>query len=195
MAGRLLREPCLQNSLADRALDDGFMQMVPPTLARGRVDVQARGREHPLPRPLAPGVRILPAERPRQLDPARASGEVALVQRSRPLDVPRVEEAGLLRRRRPGFPGYPPRPSTTGRSRIPKGDGSLGANHRQFPRSQERKRDGSVTQDDHPKSWDGTLWASGERPSTRVARTETTLSCCCTIPSTRRKGSVTSAIR
>src|SRR5207245_5308561 len=43
----------------------------------------------PLPRPLAPGVRILPAERPRQLDPARASGEVALVQRSRPLDVPR----------------------------------------------------------------------------------------------------------
>src|SRR3989454_11676938 len=89
MAGRLLREPCLQDSLADRALDDGFMQMVPPTLARGRVDVQARGREHPLPRPLAPGVRILPAERPRQLDPARASGEVALVQRSRPLDVPR----------------------------------------------------------------------------------------------------------
>src|SRR3989442_15247703 len=106
-----------------------------------------------------------------------------------------LEESGLLRRRRPGYPGNPPRPSTTGRSHIPKGDGSLGANHRQFPRSQERKRDGSVTQDDHPKSWDGTLWASGERPSTRVARTETTLSCGCTIPSTRRKGSATSAIR
>src|SRR2546426_3519125 len=83
-----------------------------------------------------------------------------------------VEEAGLLRRRRPGFPGNPPRPSTTGRSRIPKGDRSLGANHRQFPRSQERKRDGSGTQDDHPKSWDGTLWASGERPPPRARGTK-----------------------
>src|SRR2546427_3357286 len=65
----------------------------------------------------------------------------------------------------------------------------------------QRKRGGSVmqdersTQEDQPKSWDGTLWASGERPSTRVALTETTPSCCCRIPSTRRNGSVTSVRR
>src|SRR2546428_13339963 len=67
-----------------------------------------------------------------------------------------VEEAGVLRRRRPGLPGNPPRPSTTGRSRIPKGDGSIGANHRQFPRSPERERGRPVEPNDHPQTWDRT---------------------------------------
>src|SRR2546427_13266233 len=104
-----------------------------------------------------------------------------------------VEEAG--RWRRSGFTDKRERPFPTEYGRIPKGGRLLGGNHRQFPGLSRIIGRARRAQRDHPKSWDGTLWASGERPSTRVARTETTPSCCCTIPSTRRNGSVTTGRR
>src|SRR5262249_49050516 len=43
------------------------------------VDVESRGRKHPLPGPLAARVRILPCQRPRKLDPAGARSKIASV--------------------------------------------------------------------------------------------------------------------
>src|SRR5262249_17802272 len=47
----------------------------------------------------------------------------------------------------------------------------------------------------YPKSCDGTWWPSDGRPRTLRARTETTPSCRCAMPSMRRYGSDTSARR
>src|SRR5207247_9041954 len=85
-----------------------------------------------------------------------------------------VEKAGLRRRRRAGFAGEPPSRCTGGYGRIPKGGERPGGNHRQFSVLWSVSEGACVAQDDHPKSWDGTLWARGARASTRSARTETT---------------------
>jgi hypothetical protein len=45
-------------------LKNGFVQMMPAPLAREAVQVEPRGRKDPLPRPVAPGVWILPQEGP-----------------------------------------------------------------------------------------------------------------------------------
>jgi hypothetical protein len=44
------------------ALEDRFVEMVAATLAGEPVHVQPRGREDSLPRPFAPGARVLPEE-------------------------------------------------------------------------------------------------------------------------------------
>ncbi len=67
------------------------MQVVATALARRPVEVDARGREDPLPGPLPAGVRILPAEGVGQLDPAGADGEVVAV-----LSPDRLEMAGQI---------------------------------------------------------------------------------------------------
>src|SRR5438874_12232529 len=53
--------------------------MMAPTLVGGRMGVGASRREDPLPRPLAPGSRILDAQRPRELDPPRPIPQIPLV--------------------------------------------------------------------------------------------------------------------
>src|SRR3989441_341340 len=80
----------LEHSLSDGTLDDRLVQMMAAALTRGLVDVESRRRKHPLPGPFAPGVRVLPRERPRQLDPPRALAEVALMKRSHSFDMLRV---------------------------------------------------------------------------------------------------------
>ena len=47
-----------------RALQDGFVQVMPAALARLAVQVGTRGGEDPLPAPLAAGPRILPGQGP-----------------------------------------------------------------------------------------------------------------------------------
>src|SRR5262249_35834219 len=71
--------------------------MMTAALTGGPVDVEARRREHPLPGPFAPRVRVLPSERPRQLDPPRALAEVALMERSHSFEM--LREVGLDRGR------------------------------------------------------------------------------------------------
>ena len=61
---------------------------MPAALARLPVDVDTRGRKHPLPRPLAAGVRVLPGQRPRELDPAGTVPEIGLVLPPDHLDMP-----------------------------------------------------------------------------------------------------------
>src|SRR5437867_12196058 len=46
-----------------------------------------------------------------------------------------------------------------------------------------------------PKSWDGTMCAGRARACTRCARTDTTSSCTCKIPSMSKKGSATNTQR
>src|SRR5439155_2689779 len=106
-----------------------------------------------------------------------------------------VEQAGLGRRRRASFTGEPPAPCTTGDGRIPKGGVGLGGSHCQFPVLSSVSEAACVAQGDHPKSCEGTPCARTESAETRAARTEATPSCCCTIPSTSRKGAVTSVRR
>ena len=74
-----LRDPRAQDGFPHRALQDRLVQVMPPPLPGLGVYVDARGGEHPLPSPLATGVRILAPECVRQRHPAGAGGEVALV--------------------------------------------------------------------------------------------------------------------
>jgi len=64
-----------------------LVQVVASALAGGVIDVDPRCREDPLPAPLAAGVRILPGQCVRQLDPAGAPSEVVVVAASRPLQM------------------------------------------------------------------------------------------------------------
>lgn len=82
----LLRQAGLEHGLADGPLDDRLVQMMRAALPRRPVNVEARRREDPLPAHSRP-VRVLPGERPRQLDPPLAVAEVALMERSHPLDM------------------------------------------------------------------------------------------------------------
>jgi len=79
----LLRQAGLEHGLADGPLDDRLVQMMRAALPRRPVNVEARRREDPLPAHSRP-VRVLPGERPRQLDPPLAVAEVALMERSHP---------------------------------------------------------------------------------------------------------------
>jgi len=67
------------------------MEMMSSALSSISVDVEAGGREDPLPGPLTPGVGVLAGQRPGQLYPAGAIGEIVLVL---PLDG--LEMAGQI---------------------------------------------------------------------------------------------------
>src|SRR6266404_4127219 len=82
-----LRDARRAYSVADGALEDGFVEMMAPVLPGLVITVQPGGGEHPLPRPLPSRVRVLPAEAAWQLDPAGAAGDVALVKTSHALEV------------------------------------------------------------------------------------------------------------
>src|SRR5437867_7216204 len=88
VARRSLRDARPPHRLLHSALKHGFVQVMPAALARFSVDVDARGWKHPLPRPLAAGVRILPGQRPRELYPAGAVPEIGLVLSLDHLDMP-----------------------------------------------------------------------------------------------------------
>src|SRR4051812_34535038 len=60
------------------------MQMMTPPLARRRIDIKPRRGKHPLPPPPSARIRILPGQRPRQLDPSRALGNITLVLATHP---------------------------------------------------------------------------------------------------------------
>src|SRR5438477_110297 len=87
-ARRSLRDARPPHRLLHSALKHGFVQVMPAALARLPVDVDARGWKHPLPRPLAAGVRVLPGQRPRELDPAGTVPEIGLVLPPDHLDMP-----------------------------------------------------------------------------------------------------------
>ena len=80
-------------SLPARWRTDSCRQVMPPSLAGSTVDVEPRGRENPLPQPLAAGARILAGQGPRKLDPAGGSCQVGLVLAPYPLEV--LGEGGL----------------------------------------------------------------------------------------------------
>src|SRR5262245_31686495 len=86
-----LRDPGAAHGVLDGTLQHRLVKMMAPPLVGRALHVDARRREHRLPPPLAPGLGILPAESPRQLDPARAPPEIALV-----LALDRVEMLGEL---------------------------------------------------------------------------------------------------
>ena len=65
--------------IADRLLQDGLVEVVTAVLARHPVDVNAGGREHPLPGPFTASVRVLASEGPGQFHPAGAVLQVARV--------------------------------------------------------------------------------------------------------------------
>ena len=127
---------------------------------------------------------------PRDVDLLGAAAEIAGAEGG----ADPVEQAGLGRRRRTGFTGEPPAPCTAGYGRIPKGGAGLGGNHRPAI-LQSVSEAARRAQGDHPKSCEGTPCARTESAETRAARTEATPSCCCAIPSTSRKGAVTSVRR
>ncbi|MFN0155896.1 MAG: hypothetical protein ACKVUT_16110 [Gaiella sp.] len=60
---------------------------MPAALPASRLDVGARGREHPLPGPLATGRRQLAAQRVREVDPSGTVVEVAAVLRAHAFEV------------------------------------------------------------------------------------------------------------
>src|SRR5215470_20073496 len=95
-----LGDPGAVDRLLHRPLKDGFVEVVPATLAGDAVHVNARGREDPLPSPGSAGVRVLAEERAGQLDPAGAVPEVVVVLPAPPLEV--GEQVGLHRGRQHG---------------------------------------------------------------------------------------------
>src|SRR5206468_7829144 len=60
------------------ALANGFVEMMAATLAGETVHVEPCGWKDPLPRPFAPGMRILPQEGSGSLDPAGPATEIGL---------------------------------------------------------------------------------------------------------------------
>src|SRR5262245_10997213 len=79
VTGSALRDPGTADRVLDGALHHRLVKMVAPALAGLALDVDARGREDPLPRPLATGAGVFPGQCPRQLDPARPMLEIAFV--------------------------------------------------------------------------------------------------------------------
>src|SRR5262245_57670525 len=83
MAEGVRRRPLCKASFPDRRfhlpLDHRLVQVVPPFLAGRPIHIQTRGREDPLPRPLATRIRILPGERGGKLNPACRVLQVALM--------------------------------------------------------------------------------------------------------------------
>src|SRR5262245_57802254 len=78
--------------------------MMTAALTGGPVNGEARRRKQPLPGPFAPRVRVLPSERPRQLDPPGALAEVALMERSHPFEVLREVSLDHTREHRHAVP-------------------------------------------------------------------------------------------
>ena len=87
-----LSDARLADGVLDGALQDRFVQVVATALARQPVAVDARRREHPLPRPLPAGIRIFPGEGGGELNPTCAEGEVVLM-----LSTGGFEVAGSIR--------------------------------------------------------------------------------------------------
>lgn len=87
MAGRGFRQAGFPNRPMDGPLHHGLVQVMPAALAARRVEIRPRRGEHPLPGPLAAGVRILPRQRMRQLHPAGTRVQVARVLRPDSLEV------------------------------------------------------------------------------------------------------------
>ena len=101
----------LTESLLDRALDDGLVQMMAATLAADAVHIMTRGGEDPLPAELAPGVRILSRERIGEGHPAGAVLQIGAVLAAD--DVELLEQAWSGGRRETGlFPSKLPRTRT-----------------------------------------------------------------------------------
>src|SRR5207244_11777060 len=86
--------------LRECALHDGLVEMMAAALAGNSLDVEPSGRKHPLPGPLAAGVRILASQRPRQLDPACALPEVEVVLLLDDVQMPGQLDADDGRKRR-----------------------------------------------------------------------------------------------
>src|SRR5215831_4039275 len=79
VTARALGDARVAHGVLDRSLHDRLVQVMSTALAGRPVDVESRGRKHPLPGPLAARVRILPCQRPRKLDPAGARSKIAIV--------------------------------------------------------------------------------------------------------------------
>lgn len=93
MAGDVLGNAGSSSGLRHGALEHGLMQVVPAPLPCRPVQVEARGRKHPLPRPLPGRVQLLLRQSPGKLDPAGPALEILLVLSLHELEVPR--QAGL----------------------------------------------------------------------------------------------------
>ena len=62
---RRLGDAGVAHGVFDRALQDGLMEVMPAALAGLAVDIEPSGGKHPLPGPLAAGIRILASQRRR----------------------------------------------------------------------------------------------------------------------------------
>ena len=65
VTSRRLGDAGVSHGVFDRPLQDGFVKVMTAALASLAVDVEPGGGKHPLPGPLAAGIRILASQRPR----------------------------------------------------------------------------------------------------------------------------------
>ena len=72
---RSLGDPGAVHGVRDDFLEHRLVQVVPADLTRGLLPIETRGREDPVPGPLAAGARVLAIEGPRQLHRTSRSGE------------------------------------------------------------------------------------------------------------------------
>src|SRR5437899_6982328 len=79
VARRAFRDSRSPHGIFHGSLEHGLVEVMAATLAGHAVDVEARSRKHPLPRPFASSVRILPGQGPRQVDPAGVLPEIRFV--------------------------------------------------------------------------------------------------------------------
>lgn len=75
-----MTSPGLADSLFDRALNGGFVDMVAPFIARLGIHSPAGGGEHELPAPLGGGIGVLPRQGMRQDNPPLSLFHVSLMQ-------------------------------------------------------------------------------------------------------------------
>jgi hypothetical protein len=69
------------------SLDDGLVEVVSPTLADDRVDIEPGRRKHPLPPPLSAGHRVLGGQRSRELDRSVTGRKIVIVQAMHDLEM------------------------------------------------------------------------------------------------------------
>lgn len=110
VAPRRLRDPSADHRHPDDALEGRLVEVMPPALAGLRVPVGAGRREHPLPPPILPRVRILAVEGVRQLDPPCSARQVALVLPADVLEMGGQRSSNRGRQHSPAVPGPLPPP-------------------------------------------------------------------------------------
>ena len=93
MGATTLGDTRLPDRILHNAVEHGLVQVVASALARDPITISTRGGRDPLPGPRVASMRILPEQRGRQLDPARAHGQILVVLRPDIFQPP--DEGGL----------------------------------------------------------------------------------------------------